>query len=122
MVQLRHLVHLQEDLGPSYCKLAVVSVDSPAVNAALRAGLGASFPFLSDQNFNAIEALDIVDTSDKKHGTIAIPYAFALLPDLTVHNLYCGWYYVSRPTNQELREDMRGMIQKTRADYDPQAG
>ena len=122
MVQLRHLVRLQEDLGPAYCKLAVASVDPPDVNAALRAGLGASFPFLSDQNLKAIDALDIVDTSDQKHGTIAIPYTFALLPDLTVHNLYCGWYYVGRPTNRELREDMRGMIQKTRADYDPQPG
>jgi len=111
---------LQEDLAPSYCKLAVASVDPPDVNAALRAGLGATFPFLSDQKLKAIEALDIVDTSDQKHGTIAIPYTFSLLPDLTVHNLYCGWYYVGRPTNRELREDMRGMIQKTRADYDPQ--
>ena len=120
MVQLRHLVQLQEDLPVAYCRLAVVSVDPPPVNGALRAGLGATFPFLSDQNLKAINALDIVDTSDKRHGTIAIPYAFSLLPDLTVHNLYCGWYYVGRPTNQELREDMRAMIRKSRADYDPQ--
>ena len=120
MVQLRHLVRLQEELPVAYCRLAVVSVDPPAVNGALRAGLGATFSFLSDQNLKAINALDIVDTSDKKHGTIAIPYAFSLLPDLTIHNLYCGWYYVGRPTNPELREDMRAMIQKSRADYNPQ--
>lgn len=119
MVQLRHLVGLQDDLPVAYCRLAVVSVDPPAVNGALRIGLGAAFPILSDQDFKAINALDIVDTSDKRHGTIAIPYAFSLLPDLTVHNLYCGWYYVGRPTIEELRADMRAMIQKSRADYDP---
>ncbi len=120
MVQLRHLVGLQGDLPPSYCRVAVVSVDSPPVNGALRAGLGATFPFLSDQGFQAIESVDIVDTSDKKHGTLAIPYAFALLPDLTVHRIYNGWYYVGRPTNEELRADMRAMIQQCRDDYDPQ--
>lgn len=122
MVQLRHLVQLQDDLPVAYCRLAVVSVDPPAVNGALRIGLGATFPILSDQDLKAIHVLDIVDTSDKKHGTIAIPYAFSLLPDLTVHNLYCGWYYVGRPTPNDLREDMRAMIQKSRSDYDPQQG
>jgi len=69
VVQLRHLVRLQEDLGPSYCKLAVVSVDSPVVNAALRAGLGASFPFLSDQNFKAIEKRQAPDDEPKPKAT-----------------------------------------------------
>lgn len=121
MVQLRHLVTLQEELPSAYCRVAVVSVDPPQVNGALRNGLGATFPFLSDHEHKAIEALDIVDTSDKKHGTIAIPYAFSLLPDLTVHRVYNGWYYVGRPTNEELRADMRAMIQQCRSDYDAQA-
>lgn len=121
MVQLRHLVILQEELPVSYSRLAVVSVDPPEVNGALRIGLGATFPFLSDREFKAIEALDIVDTTDKRHGTLAIPYAFSLLPDLSVHRIYNGWYYVGRPTNEELRADMRAMTQQCRADYDPQA-
>ena len=33
-MQLRHYVELQEELAINYCKLAVVSVDSPEVNAA----------------------------------------------------------------------------------------
>jgi len=121
VVQLRHLVVLQEELPVSYSRVAAVSVDPPKVNGALRVGLGATFPFLSDQEFKAIEALDIVDTTDKRHGTLAIPYAFSLLPDLSVHRIYNGWYYVGRPTNEELRADMRAMTQQCRADYDPQA-
>lgn len=122
MVQLRRLTELQKELAVNYCKLAVASVDPPEVNAAFRAGLGASFSFLSDHKLEAIEELDIVDTSDKKHGTIAIPYSFCLLPDLTVHKIYCGWWYVGRPTNEDLRQDLRAMMQQCRTDYDPQAG
>jgi peroxiredoxin len=120
-VQLRLLTEFQRELAINYCKVAVASVDPPEVNAAFRAGMGANFPFLSDANWVAIKQLDIVDTSDKVHGTIAIPYTFCLLPDLTVHNIYCGWWYVGRPTIEELREDLRAMMKKCRPDFDPQA-
>lgn len=120
-MQLRLLTDFQKELAINYCKLAAVSVDAPEVNAAFRAGLGASFPFLSDKDREAINRLEIVDTSDKRHGVIAIPYVFSLLPDLAVHNIYCGWWYVGRPSVEELRQDLRAMMQKCRADFDPQA-
>ena len=120
-MQLRLLADLQKELRFSYCKVAVVSVDPPEVSDAFRVGLGANFPFLSDQEHVAIKELDIVDTSDKKHGTIAIPYAFLLLPDLTVHKIYCGWWYVGRPTVEDLRQDYREMMKQCRTDFDPQA-
>jgi peroxiredoxin len=116
------LTEFQRELPINYCRLAVISVDPPEINAAFRVGLGASFRFLSDQEHTAIRKLDIVDTSDKVHGTIAIPYAFSLMPDLTVHNIYCGWWYVGRPTNEELRRDLREIIMRCRADFDPQTG
>ncbi len=120
-MQLRLLTEFQKELRFSYCKLAVVSVDPPEVNNAFRTGLGVDFPFLSDSEHKAIKELDIVDTSDKKHGTIAIPYTFCLMPDLTVHKIYCGWWYVGRPTLEELRQDLREMIKRCRPDFDPQA-
>lgn len=118
---MRLLTGFQDELAVNYCRLAVVSVDPPEVNAAFRAGLGARFPFLSDRDQKAITRLDIVDTSDKVHGTIAIPYTFALMPDLRVHNLYCGWWYVGRPTVEELRQDLREMMRRCQPDFDPQA-
>ena len=120
-MQLRLLTEFQKEVAVNYCKLAVVSVDPPEVNAAFRAGLGASFPFLSDRERRAIEQLDIVDTSDKRHGLIAIPYTFSVMPDLTVHNIYNGWWYVGRPSVEELRQDLRAMMKKCRSDFDPQA-
>jgi peroxiredoxin len=119
-VQLHHFVELQEELAINYCHLAVVSVDPPEVSNAFRTGLRANFPFLSDQERKVVQLLDMTETS-KSRGITAIPYTFCLLPDLTVHNLYCGYWYVGRPTLDELRKDLREMMKKVRSDFDPQA-
>jgi peroxiredoxin len=115
-VQLRHYVELQEELAVNYCKLAVVSVDSPEVNDAFRTGLGAKFPFLSDHERKVVGLLEMTETS-KSRGVTAMPYTFSLLPDLTIHNLYCGYWYLGRPTLDELRRDLREMLRKVRPDF-----
>lgn len=106
--------HYARDLDPelrvNYCHLVAVSVDPPDVAGALRAGLGATFPFLSDHERDAIRELDIVDETDPKHGLIAIPYTFSLAADLTIHRVYNGWWYVGRPTVDELRRDLRELM------------
>ena len=119
-MQLRHYVELQKELAINYCKLVVASVDAPEINSAFRTGLGAEFPFLSDHDRKVVQALDMTETS-KSRGVTAIPYTFSLMPDLTVHNVYCGYWYVGRPTLDELRIDLRDMMKKVRTDFDPQA-
>jgi peroxiredoxin len=119
-VQLRLLTEFQKELAVNYCKLAVASVDPPELNAAFKAGLGADFPFLSDHDRAVVRQLDMTETS-KSRGVTAIPYSFSLMPDLTVHNIYCGYWYVGRPTVEELRQDLRAMMKKCRSDFDPQA-
>jgi peroxiredoxin len=114
-VQLRHYVELQEELAVNYCKLAVVSVDSPEVNDAFRTGLGAKYTFLSDQERTVVKLLDMTETS-KSQGVTAMPHTFCLLPDLTIHNLYNGYWYLGRPTLDELRMDLRAMLSKVRPD------
>jgi cold shock CspA family protein len=47
---------------------------------------------------------------------MAQPYTFVLRPDLTVHRIYDGWFFVGRPTLEELRHDLREIMQ-TRKDY-----
>ncbi|HTM11239.1 MAG TPA: hypothetical protein VL754_22875 [Verrucomicrobiae bacterium] len=119
-MQLRLLTEFQKELAVNYCKLAVANVDPPEVNAAFKAGLGADFPFLSDHDRAVVRQLDMTETS-KSRGVTAIPYSFSLMPDLTVHNIYCGYWYVGRPTVEELRRDLRAMMKKCRSDFDPQA-
>lgn len=120
-MQLRHYVGLQEELAVNYCKIAVASVDTPPINDAFRTGLGANFPFLSDQEHKLIKLLDMTETS-KSRGVTATPYTFSLLPDLTIQNLYCGYWFVGRATPEELRADLRAMMRIVRPDFEGPIG
>jgi peroxiredoxin len=97
----------------------VASTDPPGVTAAFRAGLGATFTFLCDPDRRAIAELDIVEqtTPGFEHGLVALPYTFSLFPDLTIHRIYNGWWFVGRPTLEELRQDLRAIMERCRDDY-----
>ena len=64
--------------------------------------------------------LEIVEQTKPgfEHGLVALPYTFSLYPDLTIHRIYTGWWFVGRPTLEELRQDLRAIMQKCRADYE----
>ncbi len=96
----------------------MVSVDPPSVQAAFKAGLGAHFPFLSDVELQLTDKLGIRETTDKVHGPLPVPFTFALLPDLTINRIFNGWYFVGRPTPEELRLSIREMIGKSVPDAD----
>ena len=111
-------MQFHEVTAVSYIKLVAVSVDPPPVNAAFRHGLGAPFSFLSDAQLELTDALGIRETTDKRHGPLPVPYTFALLPDLTIHKIFNGWYMVGRPTPEELRLVARELIAATVDDLD----
>lgn len=114
--QLRQLVNFQDELAVNFCKLVTVSADPPIVQAAFRAGLGASWPFLSDEPRAAIKALDILDETEGEYAYRAQPYTFVLRSDLSIFKVYNGWFFVGRPTVEELRHDLR-TVMETRRDY-----
>jgi hypothetical protein len=68
-VPVGHLGELQRELDVNYCHLAVISTDAPGITAAFRAGLGATYTFLSDHDRRAVTELDIVDTTDDIPGS-----------------------------------------------------
>ncbi len=88
------------------------------MQAAFRAGLGAAFPFLSDAELQLTDALGIRETTDTKHGALPVPFTFALMPDLTVHRVFNGWFMAGRPTPEELRQTAREMLRRSRPDFD----
>jgi peroxiredoxin len=105
------LTEFQRELDVNYCHLAAISTDAPEVSGALRAGLGATFTFLSDHERRAVTELDIVDETDPVHPRIAYPYSFSVGPDLAIRKIYDGGWFVGRPTLEELRQDLRAMMQ-----------
>ena len=114
--QMRQLVQFQSELAVNYCTLVTVSVDPPQVQAAFRAGLGAHWIFLSDEQREVIKHINILDQTEGEYAYRAQPYTFVLRPDLTIHTIYNGWFFVGRPTLEELRRDLRA-IMEMRSDY-----
>ena len=113
---MRQLVELQSELAVNFGKLVTVSADAPLVGAAFRAGLGAEWPLLSDEKREVIERIGILDETEGEYAYVARPYTFVLRPDLTIHKIYDGWFFVGRPTLEELRQDLREVM-SGRADY-----
>ena len=107
---------LQPELAVNYCKLLVVTVDDPETTCKFRTELGANYPFLIDADRQLINELDIVDTTDSKHSPIPIPYTFVLDRNREIYKIYNGWWFVGRPTVEELRLDLRAVMSR-RPDY-----
>ena len=107
-----YVAELQPELVVNYCKLVVVSVDEPYVSREVRDALGATFPFLCDGDRKIITELGIVDTTDPYHGEIAIPYTFVLDRTREIYRIYNGWWFVGRPTVEELRMDFRALLSR----------
>jgi hypothetical protein len=72
--------------------------------------LGATYTFLSDHERQAVTELDIVDETDPAHPRIAYSWSFSVGPDLAIHKVYDGGWFVGRPTLEELRQDLRAMM------------
>jgi peroxiredoxin len=114
----RRLVAFQDEVEVAYTRIVAVSVDPPPVQAAFRAGLGARWTFLSDEGRAYLEPLGLREATDTLH-TPYLPTVFTLLPDLTIHRRYDGYWFWGRPTLEELRRDFREMSRQVRPDWEP---
>jgi peroxiredoxin len=107
---------LQPELRVNYCHMVYVSVDDPMTSSEVRDSLGAEFPFLCDPDRKLVHEFEMVDTTDSRHGEIYIPYTFVLDRDLSIYKIYNGWWFLGRPTVEELRMDLRALLSR-RADW-----
>lgn len=118
-VRLRLLVSMQETIQREYGAIAVVTVDEPYVNGALRAGLGADFPFLSDEDRSVAGELDLLELTDAKHRPF-LPFTFVLDSLLRIHGVWCGFWAVGNPTPDELRQALREITRREQPTFEPQ--
>ena len=105
-----YVEHLQPELEMSCCKLLTVSTADVYHTCQLRGALGATWSFVSDHERKLIRALDIVDVTDKRYSPVAIPYTYVLDGARVIYQVYCGWWFVGRPTAEELRADFRSLL------------
>src|SRR5260370_41099278 len=108
---MAEVVEFRQQLEVNYGKLVALSAEPPLVQAGFRAGLGAQWTFLSDEQRPVIKRINILDETEGEYAYRAQPYTFVLRADLRIHAIYNGWYFVGRPTNEELRHDLRAIMQ-----------
>ena len=114
----RRLVALQEEAEVAYSGIVSISVDPPQVAAAFRAGIGARWTFLSDSERVWIEQLGLRETTDTLNHPY-LPTVFVVDPQLRIHSTYNGYWFWGRPTNEELRQDLRAVTRAIRPDWEP---
>jgi peroxiredoxin len=114
---MRMLVGLQDELEVAYARIVSVSVDEPRVASAFRAGLGARWTFLCDGERTVLESLRLRETTDTVYRPY-LPFVFTLAPDLTIERAWDGYWFLGRPTAEELRQSLRAVAARVRPDWE----
>lgn len=115
--QHRNLVDLYPELKVGYTRIVTISTDNLLETNELRDGLGAQWPFLSDPGRKVQQDLDIQEYTDPQNDPM-IPYTFVLGPSLRIFRIYNGYWYWGRPSNDDLRRDLRELFRDIRPDWD----
>ena len=111
------LVQLHREMQVGYCSLVTLSTDNLIATNEFRAGVGAHWTFLSDPGRKVQKDLDIAEYTDPDHNPM-IPHTLVLEPGLRVYKIYNGYWFFGRPTVEELRLDLRAVLQRCRPDWD----
>jgi peroxiredoxin len=115
--QLRNLVEFYPELKVGYTKIVTISTDNLMQANEFRDSLGAQWPFLSDPSRKVQKDLDIQEYTDPHHDPM-IPHTLVLGPGMEIFKIYNGYWYWGRPSNDDLRRDLRELYQKIRPDWD----
>ncbi len=111
------LLQLHREMTVGYCRLVTISTDNLLETNEFRAAVGADWPFLSDAGRTVQEDLDIAEYTDPHHNPM-IPHTLVLEPGLRVYKVYNGYWFFGRPTVEELRLDLRAVLERCRPDWD----
>jgi peroxiredoxin len=111
------LLQLHREMLVGYCGLVTISTDNLLETHEFRAGVGAQWTFLSDPSRIIQKDLDIAEYTDPQHNPM-IPHTLVLEPGLRIYKIYNGYWFFGRPTVEELRLDLRAVLQRCRPDWD----
>jgi peroxiredoxin len=118
-IRVRNLVAMQDELQREYGRIVAVTVDEPYVNGAFRAGVGADFPFLSDEERKVARELDLLELTDELHRPF-LPFTFVLDSNRVIRKIWCGFWFWGNPTPEELRLALREITRAEQPTFDPQ--
>ena len=99
-----------------YCRLVTVSTDNLIeTNEFRRRRRPLAVPL--GPRAQAAKDLDIAEYTDPEHNPM-IPHTLVLEPGLRVYKICSGYWFFGRPTVEELRLDLRAVLQRCRPDWD----
>src|SRR5947207_14716589 len=110
------LLQLHREMQVGYCRLVTISTDNLLETSEFRSGVGADWTFLSDPGHRLQKDLGIAEYTDPDHNPM-IPPTLMLEPGLRVYKIYNGYWFFGRPTVEELRLDLRAVLQRCRPDW-----
>lgn len=103
--------------GVGYCRMVTISTDNLLATNEFRSAVAAGWPFLSDPRRTIQTDLDIPEYTDPDHNPM-VPHTIVCAPNLVIHKIYNGYWFFGRPTIEELRLDLRAVLQACRWDWD----
>jgi len=117
--QQQGLAELWREMKPGvgYCQLVTITTSDPQETFNYRSGVGAEWPFLADPDRIVQRDLDIAEYTDPIHNQM-VPHTIVCEPGLIVYKIYNGYWFFGRPTVEELRLDLRAVLQRCRPDWD----
>ncbi len=115
--QAEGLVQLHRELEVAYCRLVTITTDNITETNEYRIGVDAHWPFLSDAGRIIQKDLDIAEYTDPVNNPM-IPHVFVLEPGRVIYKIYNGYWFLGRPTVEDLRQDLRAVNMKCRPDWD----
>src|SRR5258708_5236883 len=115
--QAEGLVELHREMEVGYAQLVTITTDNLVQTNEYRSGVDAHWTFLSDAGRVIQKDLDIAEYTDPTHNPM-IPHTIVLEPGLVIYKIYMGYWFFGRPTMDELRLDLRAVLQKCRVDWD----
>jgi peroxiredoxin len=114
----RELVRFHEWCAVAFTKLVTVLPNDLHDVNKLRISTGAYWPYLSDGELEVQRTLEIDEYTDRHHQA-TVPHTLVLAPGLVIDKVYVGYWFWGRPSPYQLWEDLRDLLRRSKADFDP---
>jgi len=114
----REMVRFHGWAAVAFTQLVTVLPNSLHDVSRLRLSTGAYWPFLADADLHVQETLGIREYTDPHHPA-TVPHTLLLAPGLEIDQVYVGYWFWGRPSPEDLWADLRDLMRRTKADFDP---
>ena len=90
----------------------------PARRLKLKISTGAHWTFLADKDLEVQRHFDINEYTDVHHDYAGVPHTLDPRP-ACIDNVYVGYWFWGRPSNEQLWADLGDLLRRTKPDFDP---